>query len=62
MSVRDCQRVTVVFYVQIAWEGERAFLKESCAKNFILRLTVCVADMVKRGIFLNIPAREAEIC
>ena len=30
--------------------GKRAFLKESCAKNFILRLTVCLADMVGKGI------------
>ena len=32
-------------------KGKRAFLKESCAKNFILRLTFGMAYMVERGIF-----------
>ena len=32
-------------------QGKRAFLKESCAKNFNLRLTWSLADMVERGFF-----------
>jgi len=32
-------------------QGKRAFLKESCAKNFNLPLTVCWADMGEKGDF-----------
>jgi len=32
-------------------QGKRAFLKESCAKNFNLLQPVCAADMVEKGIF-----------
>jgi len=37
--------------VQGIRKGERAFLKESCAKNFNLRLTWSLFYMVERGFF-----------
>ena len=41
--------------------GNGRFLKKAPQKLFIC-VAVEEADMMGRGIFLNIPAREAEIC
>jgi hypothetical protein len=44
------------------WDGERAFLKESCAKNFILRQPVGFGLYDIEGERGNTPWSSAEEC